>query len=150
MLDRSRIGYHFPPFQVELEKGRLRLFAKAIGETNPIFIDEAAAHAAGYRSLPMPPTYPFCLGKDIPDPFDTLHLFGLDFSGILHGEQCFRYHGLACAGDTLFGQKRVSDIYDRKNGALEFIVVVTEFKDRDGRLVCEAEQTIVVQRRSSP
>ena len=150
MLDRSRIGYHFPPFQVALEKGRLRLFAKAIGETNPIFTDEAAARAAGFRSLPMPPTYPFCLGKDIPDPFDTLNLFGLDFAEILHGEQRFRYHALSCAGDTLYGQKRVSDIYERKNGALEFIVVVTEFKDRDGRLVCEAEQTIAVQRRASP
>lgn len=149
MLDRSLIGHHFPPFQVDLERGRLRLFATAIGETNPIYTDEAAACAAGYRSLPMPPTYPFSLGKDIPDPFDTLNLFGLDFAEILHGEQRFRYHALACAGDTLYGQKRVSDIYERKNGALEFIVVVTEFKDGVGRLVCEAEQTIVVQRRTA-
>jgi acyl dehydratase len=148
MLDRSLIGHRFPPFQVELEKGRLRLFAKAIGETNPIYTDEDAARTAGYRSLPMPPTYPFCLGKDIPDPFDTLHLFGLDFAEILHGEQSFRYRLPACAGDTLYGQKRVSDIYARKNGALEFIVVVTEFKDGEGRVVCEAEQTIVVQRRA--
>ena len=147
MLDRSLIGHHFPPFQVDLEKGRLRLFAKAIGETNPIYTDEAAARAAGLRSLPMPPTYPFCLGKDIPDPFDTLHLFGLDFAEILHGEQRFRYHAPACAGESLYGQKRVSGIYARKNGALEFIVVITEFKDGEGRMVCEAEQTIVVQRR---
>jgi acyl dehydratase len=148
MLDRSRIGHVFPPFQVELEKGRLRLFAKAIGETNPVYLDEDAARAAGYRSLLMPPTYPFCLGKDIPDPFDTLNLFGLDFAEILHGEQSFRYHAQACAGDTLSGRKRVADIYSRKNGALEFIVVMTDFRDRDNILVCEATQTIVVKQQA--
>ncbi len=144
MLDRSRIGYAFPPFQVQLEKGPLRLFAKAIGETDPVYIDEAAAAAAGYRSLPMPPTYPFCLGKDIPDPFDTLHLFDLDFSDVLHGEQSFLYHAIVCAGDTLVGQKRVVDVYDKKNGTLEFIEVKTDFRDQSGRLVCETTQTIVI------
>ena len=43
MLDRSFIGHKFDAHTVEIEKGRLRFFAKAIGETNPIYFDEAAA-----------------------------------------------------------------------------------------------------------
>ncbi|MFQ5660390.1 MAG: hypothetical protein ACE5GZ_08175 [Gammaproteobacteria bacterium] len=35
MLDKFRIGHDFPLFHVVLEKGALRLFARAIGETNP-------------------------------------------------------------------------------------------------------------------
>jgi len=144
MLDRSRIGYRFPPFQVELEKGRLRLFARATGETNPVYTDESIAREHGFRALPAPLTYAFCLGKDIPDPADTLHLFGLDFCEIVHGEQEFELYGVICAGDVLNGQKYVADIYDRKNGVLEFIVVSTDFSDQDGRLVCRTRQTIIV------
>lgn len=144
MLDRSKIGHEFPAFQATIETGMLRLFAHAIGETNPIYTDEAAARGAGYASLPMPLTYPFCLGKFIDDPSDTLHLFGLDHSNIFHGEQEFHYYTIVNAGDTLTGQKTVTDVYDRSNGALEFIVVTTEFKDIAGRPVCKAIQTIVV------
>jgi len=143
MLDKSKIGHEFPPFQVEIEKGLLRLFAQAVGETNPVYTEEASAREAGYNSLPMPLTYPFCLGKFIADPFDTLHLFNLDHSRIVHGEQEFHYHGVACAGDILTGRKRVTDVYQRRNGA-EFIIVATVFTDVAGRPVCEAVQTIVV------
>lgn len=148
MLDKSKIGYEFPPFEVELEKGQLRLFAKAIGETNPIYTDEVAAREAGYRSLPMPLTFPFCLGKFISDPTDTLHLFDLDFSNVMHGEQSFRYHTIACAGDVLRGQKKVMDVYERKAGVLEFIVVKTDFQNSAEQLICEASQTIVVLQQS--
>ena len=68
MIDRKFIGYRTEPFTVEVEKGRLRMFAKAIGETDPIYTDEAAAQAAGYRSLPVPPTFLFCLEMEQPDP----------------------------------------------------------------------------------
>ena len=46
MVDKKFIGYRSPPFEVEVEKGRLRLFAKALGEQNPIYYDETAAEAA--------------------------------------------------------------------------------------------------------
>jgi len=61
MLDTSKIGHEFPSFTAEVEKGRLKFFAKAIGETNPIYTDEAAALEAGYRALPAPPRRsPWC------------------------------------------------------------------------------------------
>ena len=146
MLDRSKIGYKFSSFQVELEKGRLRLFAKAIGETNPVYFDESAARDAGYRSMLMPPTFPFSLGREIADPTDTLTLLNIDLASVLHGQQKFRYYASICAGDILCGQKQVVDIYDKKNGTLEFVEVKTEFCDQTGELLCEAVQTIIVRR----
>ena len=55
------IGHRFPPYTVEVEKQPLRLFAKAIGERAPVYTDEAAAQAEGYRSILAPPTYLFTL-----------------------------------------------------------------------------------------
>jgi hypothetical protein len=46
MIDRKHIGTTLPKATLEIEKGRLRFFAKAIGETDPIYTDEAAAQTA--------------------------------------------------------------------------------------------------------
>ena len=126
MIDRRYIGHSFPSFQVEVEKGRLRFFAKAIGETNPIYFDEKAAQAAGHRALLVPPTFLFCLEMEALDPAAIRNLLGLDYRRLLHGEQGFVYNAPAYAGDTLTFKQRIEDIYDKKNGALEFVLRKTK------------------------
>ena len=56
MIDRKHIGVVSEPRTIDVEKGQLRFFAKATGETNPIYFDEAAAQAAGHPAIPAPPT----------------------------------------------------------------------------------------------
>ena len=41
---------------------------------------------------------------------------------MLHGEQEFSYHAMAYAGDELTARSRVTDVYEKKGGALEFLV----------------------------
>ena len=55
MIDPRHIGHTLPPYAVDVEKGRLKFFAKAIGQTDPVYTDEATAKAAGHPSLPVPP-----------------------------------------------------------------------------------------------
>lgn len=145
MIDRKFIGYEPPPHVVDVEKGRLRFFAKAIGETDPVYTDEAAARAAGYRSLPVPPTLLFGLDMEVPNPFLILETLGVDLGRILHGEQSFTYHADACAGDTLTFQSRISEIFDKKGGALEFIVEDTKITNQDNVRVADMQRVIVVR-----
>lgn len=144
-LDRSQIGRVLPPYSVEVEKGRLRFFAKAIGETNPVFTDEQAARQAGYRSLPIPPTFLFTLEREDSHRFEYLHALGADLHRVLHGEQSFTYHQVVCAGDTVTFEPRIADIYDKKAGALEFIVLETNVKAADGSPVAELRSVIVLK-----
>ena len=74
MLDQSKIGHEFESFTAEVEKGRLKFFAKAIGETNPIYMDEAAALQAGYKALPAPPTFTMALDMEGPELLPILDL----------------------------------------------------------------------------
>lgn len=53
MIDRRFIGWTSERLSVAVETGQLRLFAKATGETNPIYFDEAAAKAAGHPAVFM-------------------------------------------------------------------------------------------------
>ena len=145
MIDRAQIGKTWPPHKVEVEKGRLRFFAKAIGERNPIYTDESAARAAGHPSLPVPPTFLFSLEGEGPGVIDRLVELGLDLRRLLHGEQSFRYHEIAHAGDVLTFESRVTDIFEKKGGALEFIVKETAVRNQAGRMIAEL-RSVLVQR----
>ena len=54
-LDKKLIGHKFNAFTTTVEAGKIRLFCKAIGEEDPIYVDEEAAKKAGYRAIPAPP-----------------------------------------------------------------------------------------------
>ncbi|NEX64827.1 MaoC family dehydratase N-terminal domain-containing protein [Noviherbaspirillum galbum] len=145
MIDKRHIGHVLPRYSVEVEKGRLRFFAKATGQADPVFNSEDAARGAGMPSLPVPPTYLFCLEMDSPNPSAVRDLLGIDIGRILHGEQHFTYHAMAYAGDTLSFEQRIADIYDKKNGALEFVVRETRVTNQRGDLVAELRGVTVVR-----
>jgi hypothetical protein len=145
MLDRSKIGYAFEPFSVPVERGRLAFFAQAIGETNAIFFDRAAALEAGYRDTVVPPTFLWCLEFSRPDPVDTLDILGIDIARVLHGGQSFRYAGLAHAEDTLTYRPSIVDIYDKKGGELDFVVRETRVTNAAGKHLADLRTTLVVR-----
>ena len=145
MLNTSDIGKVFPSVTAEVEKGRLRFFAKAIGENNPIYTDEAAAKAAGYASLPMPPSFFFSLKMDVPNPFENYEKVGAPLAKILHANQTFIYHQSVVAGDSLTFDSHIADIYDKKAGALEFLVEKTKVSNQRGQHVADMTTTLVVR-----
>ena len=147
MVDLSKKGLTFEPHNVTVEAAQLRFFARAIGETDLVYTDEAAAKAAGYAALPVPPTFLFSLESMRADPLDWLVDVGLELSKILHGEQSFTYHCVPVAGDTLTFTSRITDVFSKKNGALDFVVRETRVTDAASRHVADLK-AIIVQRNS--
>ncbi len=144
MIDKQFIGKALPAFRTVAEAGRLRFFAKTIGETNPVYFDESAAHDAGHPALPLPPTFLFSLEFEQPDT-SWREQIGIELPRILHGEQTFTYHRLAYAGDVLQFESRIADIYDKKGGALEFVVRETRVTNQRGEHVADL-RSVIVQR----
>ncbi len=143
MIDRQHIGHRFAPYSADVEKGRLKFFAKAIGQDNPVYSDEAAARAAGHPGLPVPPTFLFCLEMEAPDPGALRKLLDMPVPKILHGEQRFTYHRMAYAGDTLTFEQRIADIYAKKGGLLEFVVRETRVTNQRGEHVADLRASLV-------
>jgi hypothetical protein len=155
MIDaRTAVGSVLPPLTAVAERGRLRFFAEAIGETDPRYVDLDAAHAAGYPDLPVPPTFLFGLkldsnasgsgGADSNGPLGWLTDLGVDVRYVLHGSQRFSYDRLAFAGDELVLSPRITDVYDKRGGALEFVVVDTTVT-RAGERIATLTETVIVQ-----
>ena len=143
MIDKKWIGHELPASVLPIERSRLQFFAKAIGETDPVYTDAAAARDAGYRDLPAPPTFLFAAELDSGAAFQLIEDLQIPIAKLLHGEQSFTYHANACAGDTVTVRSTVSDIYDKKNGALEFVVKTARAVNQHGALVAELRTVLV-------
>lgn len=148
-IDRKHLGEVSEPRVIDVEKGQLRFFAKATGETNPIYFDEQAAKAAGHPTLPAPPTFLFSLALGAPakrgNILDAENGMGVDMRRILHGEQRFEYHRQIYAGDRVTLVTRTSDIYEKKGGALEFIAQDTTATNDAGDLLATMRVVTVVR-----
>jgi acyl dehydratase len=146
MLDKGKIGAETEEREIAVEAGMLRLFCQAIGETNPIYLDEKAARAAGYRAIPTPPTYASVLANLAPPKSDlVIGVLGADLGRMLHGEQGFKQHKPIFVGDRVRLRQKIVDIYDKKGGALEFVVLETSVTNQDDEL-CATLHTVAVLR----
>jgi acyl dehydratase len=124
MVDRSFIGLETPEIPIEVEKGRIRQFAAAISESNPIYFDDAAARAAGHPAILAPPTFGFTLSILHPQTFDFKSM-GLELGRILHAEQRFKFGAPIYAGDVIRVRARITDTYEKKGGLLDFVCMTT-------------------------
>ncbi|HSV44609.1 MAG TPA: MaoC family dehydratase N-terminal domain-containing protein [Ramlibacter sp.] len=143
MIDKSFIGTDLGRRTLVIEEGAVRFYAKAIGETDPIYSDVDAARAAGLRSLRVPPTYLSCLETQAFPSRDVLKLVGMELKRILHAEQAYTYHAPVCAGESLTFESRIADIYEKKGGALEFLIKETRVTNQDGVHVADLRSTVV-------
>ncbi|TDF83825.1 MaoC family dehydratase N-terminal domain-containing protein [Pseudomonas sp. H9] len=143
MADKRLIGHKTGTHNVDVEKGRLRFFAKATGQNDPIYTDEGAAKAAGHKGLPVPPSFLKCLEGEGRDLSATLKLLGWDLGRILHAEQSFTYHNMAYAGDVLTFDGFISDVYEKKGGALQFCVFECRVTNQDGEHIADIRSSLV-------
>ena len=145
MWNRSLQGAVLTSFSVEAERGRLRAFARATGQDHPLFVDEAAARAAGHPALLVPPTFLFCLAMEGPNPQEIYERLGVNYAHVLHGEQHFDYHRPACAGQTLHFAPRIGRLYAKKGGALRFFEWENQVSDGSGNAVADLRSVLVLR-----
>lgn len=145
MFDRAMIGKEYPLFTLDVEKGRIRQFAQAIGDDNPVWCDPEIAKSQGFAGIPAPPTFGFTLAMDAHQPFLVLEDMAIDKRKSMHGEQVFTYHAPILAGDTITGRQKIVDMFDKKGGALQFIVTETRLSNQRGEAVADLRTVIVVR-----
>lgn len=138
---RKRLGKPMDPLCFEVEKGTIRRFARAIGETNPIHFDEDAAKASGYPGLIAPVTFPCALQY-----FESvLEVLEINSSAIMHAEEEYEYFKPVFAGDMIEVTHTLVDAYEKQapNGLLVFVVIETRGADRKSKPVFKGRRVLV-------
>ncbi len=145
-VDKSYIGHVRAPSTLKVDAGQCRAFVNAIGETNPVYRDVDAARGAGFRDIPIPPTYLFCLQMmSAENAYAFYRELGIDVGRLLHGEQGFKYHLPIHVGDELTFHQKILDIQDKKNGAMTLLVQQTMVVNGEGRHVADLDQITIVR-----
>lgn len=145
MLDRSLINKRYPPISFDVEKQRLRFFAKATGQTDPVYFDEQAARENGHPSILAPPTFLTVVGHEQEIPYKYITDLGIDFGKILHAGQTYKYYKPVYAGDVITMESQIVDLYEKKNGALQFIEFQSTYANQDNIMVAESLATLVAR-----
>ncbi|MFC5753018.1 MaoC family dehydratase N-terminal domain-containing protein [Actinomadura rugatobispora] len=139
-LNRDFIGRSYPPSEpYEVSRVKIREFAQAIGDENPIYRDPEAAKAAGHPDVIAPPTFPIVLSLSNAGMSDPE--LGLNYAMVLHGEQRFEYTRPLRAGDVVTATSTITEI--RSIGNNEKMVLETEIATVEGELICKSYNTVV-------
>lgn len=143
-INRAFLGREYPaPEPYEVTRGKIREFAEAVGDPNPLYSDPATARDEGHPDVVAPPTFPIVLGMAGAGRAVTDPELGLDFSMVVHGEQRFRYTRPVRAGDVLDAVTRITDV--RSLAGNELITLESEITDPEGAHVVTAVNMLVVR-----
>ena len=139
------IGKTYPPSAYAVGREKIREYARAVGETNPLHLVPETARAAGYRDVVAPPM--FCVVYSSPALWPALFdaELGIDFSRLVHGGQEFQWGPLVVAGDEISTIAALKDVSQR--GGMGFYVFETVSTNQDGQTVCVGTWTNIVRGR---
>jgi len=137
MIEKKHIGHEFSPVTLPVEEGRLKFLAKTLGMTQGVYNDHDVAVDAGLPGLLAPPTYPFVLEIEALELVNLVNLLGETLGKLLHGEEKFIYHGPIYAGDEITVRKKITDIINKKEGSLQFVIFHTVFSNQNLEKVAE-------------
>src|SRR5437764_5708227 len=141
-LSTQAIGKTYEPMTYAVGREKVREYAAAVGETNPLHHDVEAARAAGYADVVAPPMFVVVYaGRSVaPAIFDPD--VGLNFAMMVHGSQEFRWGPVVVAGDEIATFTTVKEIAER--GGLGFYVFETVSENERGETVCTGTRTNIV------
>jgi acyl dehydratase len=140
-LNSSLKGKEYERISLTVERDRVRAFAAAIAEDNPLFADRAAAREAGYPEQLAPPTFVTVMQILASAQVVTDGSLGLDYSRVVHGEQEYRWRRPVRVGEVLSAVPRIADVYAK--GPNEFLVLESDITDPSGETVVVARTTLL-------
>ena len=142
-LDTSPRGKSYPAQPYEVGKEKIREYAQAVGEDNPVYYDRDAARQAGFRDIPAPPMFAVVYSWPAITQTAIDPELGMDLARLLHGGQEFAWQEPVCAGDTISTEASIKDIFARGDNA--FYVFETLSRNQDGQEVARGTWTNIVR-----
>ena len=134
-------------FDLPVDEEKVKEFAQAVGDSNPIYYDAEAARESGFPGPFAPPTFTVTQIFAVPREDRESRLgANLEYSRVLHGEQEFTYKRLPLAGEVLKGTMRISKDFEKegkRGGSMRFVTYETKYTDADGDEVLSAFYTLI-------
>ena len=112
-INTSLKGKEYPPYVVTVERGKIKEFARALGDFSPFYLDDAVGRASEWGDIIAPPTFATSFRDEAHDTGAFLRELGTDISRLLHGEQEFEHFKPIRPGETYLCRPKVVDVYEK-------------------------------------
>ena len=142
-MNAEATGKTYPPFEYEVGKEKIKEYAWAVGEDNPVHFDREQAKAAGFRDVAAPPMFAVVYSGGAVGPAVLDSEVGINFAMMVHGGQEFVWSKPVVAGDEITTTASVKDISER--GGKGFYVFETVSTNQDGQEVVRGTWTNIVR-----
>jgi len=145
-INKGVIGKESSPFVVTVERGKIKEFARALGDENPLYVDDRVGQASAWGDIIAPPTF-MTTFRDGADSGAFLRELGTDISRILHGEQEFELYRPIRPGETFVCRSKVLDVYEKtgRSGPMAFVARETSVTDQTNEIVALIRHITVVR-----
>ena len=142
-VSTTAVGKSYPPTVYAVGREKIREYALAVGEDDPVHLDVAAARAAGHVDVVAPPM--FCVVYSAPALAPAMFddEVGMNFAAMVHGGQQFEWDEPACSGDEITTTAKCVSI-EEKDGK-GFYVFETNSVNQDGAQVVRGTWTLIVR-----
>ena len=138
------------PVTVPIDRREAQRYAYAVGDENPLYFDEKAAHSAGYRTITVPPLF-ITHALVLPKPANTLREDGLyedttsvqlEVSRMMFGGEEWDFIEPVCVGDEITATPRLADLDQKEGSKGPFVRLVREttFVNQDEQVVARSRQ----------
>jgi len=142
-VNAQAVGKTYEPTVYMVGREKIKEYARAVGETNPSYLDVQAARAAGYTDVVAPPMFAVVYSSPaVAGPMLDPEL-EINFAMLVHGGQEFRWGPLVIAGDEITTTASVKEISER--AGLGYYVFETISTDQRGEQVCRGTWTNIVR-----
>jgi len=141
-------GLELPEYTFTVEKGKIKEFAMAIGDDNPLYRDGEYAKKEGYRDIIAPPTFGIAIDMwGGPGFLGLCRWLELDPLHLLHGEQEFEYLGEINPGDEIRARVKVAQVTQRegKSGIFTLVRLETEYINQRQEKILKSVNVLVAR-----
>jgi acyl dehydratase len=142
-VDTKAAGKTYEPKTYAVGREKVREYANAVGETNPVHLDVEAARAAGYDDVVAPPMFAVVYSAPAMAPAVLDPEIGMNLAMMVHGGQEFEWGRPVVAGDEITTTASVKDISERDGKG--FYVFETVSTNQDGDTVATGTWTNIVR-----
>lgn len=139
-LFKDQIGKRSNKVKNIVERGAVKKFAEAIGDLQPIYIDEDAGKKSRYKGNIAPPTFPRVFH------YGVIEGLQLPPKGLIHGEQTYHYERPLLVGEEVYCYSVFQNYIEKKGsqGDMGIIVIQSFGEDPEGNTIFTSKQTIII------
>ncbi len=149
MVKKNLSGTKFGEFEFPVEQGKIKEFAGAILDPNPVYRDVEYAQGLGFDSVIMPVTFPATFAFHLPSEnliVEMMLKLEMNLATSVHGEAEFTIERPIAAGETLRGEISIGDIYEKegkRGGKMTFVEVTISFFDENDKPVAAMKNVFI-------